>query len=291
MNGRNHTNSSRIGADGQAQPPHAAQLIPVDLENRVVREAVRANLVSFPSQVPVFKKQSRPDLQQKLVVLYFVRGWTMHDIAQRYGLARQRMGQILTAWRLRAVQSGYIQAIEPEHPLFQQVRLEQSASAGPVERFTPSLSVEDDEPLSAMPSVAELGGPNLAEELRAIVSILDNQLRLCSRPLSGNIDSCEPLLARAKTICAHLEMQVVPPEEEWGPRVVVSAAKELFQRFQTHAAKRSGRQSKPVFGDAAGSIHPPPSRRASIHVGMQHGQLSHRCEVTFGGSSQTPPTP
>src|SRR5580658_1455284 len=101
----------------------------IDLENRILRQAVQENLVSFPSQVPVFGKQSRPDLQQKLVLLYFVRGWTMDDIAQRYGLGRQRMGQILTAWRMRAVKEGYIQAIEPAHPLFQRVRLEQTSQS------------------------------------------------------------------------------------------------------------------------------------------------------------------
>ena len=88
----------------------------IDLENRVLRRAVQENLVSFPSQVPAFGKQSRPVLQQKVVVLYFVRGWKMEDIARRYGLGRQRMGQILTSWRIRAMKLGFVQPIEPAHP-------------------------------------------------------------------------------------------------------------------------------------------------------------------------------
>ncbi len=104
--------SSGIGANEQVLFSPAAALAPGDLENGALRQAVQENLVSFPSQVPVFGKQSRPELQQKIVLLYFVCGWTMQDIAKRYGLGRQRMGQILTAWRIRAVEGKYIQAIE-----------------------------------------------------------------------------------------------------------------------------------------------------------------------------------
>jgi len=139
----------------------------IDLENRVLRQAVRENLVSFPSQVPVFGKQSRPDLQQKLVLLYFVCGWTMDDIAKRYGLGRQRMGQILTAWRIRAVKEGYVQAIEPAHPLFRRVPLEETSPSsempvgvGSVVVVAPQtgravLQAEVGEPLSGMPAVPE----------------------------------------------------------------------------------------------------------------------------------------
>ncbi len=83
-----------------------------DRENRELRQAVQDNSVTFPSQVPVFERQSRKDLQHKIVVLYFVRGLTMHHIASRYGLGRQRTGQILTAWRSRAIKEGYVQAID-----------------------------------------------------------------------------------------------------------------------------------------------------------------------------------
>src|SRR5580658_1326745 len=83
--------TTEIGANGQRHFPRGAAPAPGDLENGVLRQAVQENLVSFPSQVPVFGRQARPELQPRIVVLYFVRGWTMDDIAKRCGLGRQRI--------------------------------------------------------------------------------------------------------------------------------------------------------------------------------------------------------
>jgi hypothetical protein len=74
-----------------------------------LREAIRANWVSFPSQVPTFPKHDRPDLQRKLAQLYFVLGWNCNSIGARYGLVPARVRQILNAWKHRAVKAGYIQ--------------------------------------------------------------------------------------------------------------------------------------------------------------------------------------
>lgn len=76
-----------------------------------LRTAIRNNEVSFPSQVPVFMKHTRPDLQRKLAQLYFVLGWSGPDIRSRYNLNRQRFHQVLTTWTKRAIEVGYIQAI------------------------------------------------------------------------------------------------------------------------------------------------------------------------------------
>jgi hypothetical protein len=76
-----------------------------------LREAIRANRVSFPSQVPTFPKHDRPDLQRQLAQLYFVLGWNCSAIGTRYGLAPARIRQILDRWRRRAVSAGYIQEI------------------------------------------------------------------------------------------------------------------------------------------------------------------------------------
>jgi hypothetical protein len=226
----------------------------IDLENKVLRQAVQENLVSFPSQVPAFGKQSRPDLQQKLVLLYFVCGWTMDDIAKRYGLGRQRMGQILTAWRIRAVKEGYVQAIEPAHTLFRRVRLQETSQSSEmpvrassvvaqVSKAAPAIpTLERDEPLSARRKITRLRGLNPAEELQAIVGVLDNQLRLRALPsINVNIDCCEPLLARAKMLCARLETQVsaARTNDEGRTTAVISAARELFQRFHDHAVEHS----------------------------------------------------
>jgi hypothetical protein len=251
MNSLSTFESFGIGADGQAGFSRTTPL-PGDLENKVLRQAVQENLVSFPSQVPGFGKQSRPDLRQKIVLLYFVFGWKMDDIAKRYGLGRQHTGQILTAWRIRAVKEGYIQAIEPEHPLFQRMRAEQTSQSAEMPVQASSLAVapptysavlraDVDEPPLTTPNATELGGSNLVEQLHAIVGILDNQLLLCSKPLNGNIDSCEPLLARAKILCALLEAQVSPTrtKDDGRARAAISAAKKLFQRFQEHPVNHS----------------------------------------------------
>jgi len=82
-----------------------------------LRRAVRENRVSFPSQAPTFLKHERPDLQWKFAQLYFVLGWNCPDIAERYGLIRQRVQQILNTRKHRAVQTGYIQFIPPADDL------------------------------------------------------------------------------------------------------------------------------------------------------------------------------
>jgi hypothetical protein len=85
------------------------------LKNDELRRAIRTNQVSFPAAAPVFPKQSRADIGWRLALLYFVRCWSLNDIARRYRLSRERAGQIVKIWRVLAVQSGYIQEI-PDDP-------------------------------------------------------------------------------------------------------------------------------------------------------------------------------
>lgn len=87
-----------------------------DLSLSELRWKIRRNAVSFPSQVPTFAKHDRPDLQRKTVQLYFLFGWSCSRIAQRYGVLRQRIQQILSTWKRRAIQMGYIQEIPPAMP-------------------------------------------------------------------------------------------------------------------------------------------------------------------------------
>ena len=89
--------------------PAEAQIDLLSLSN--LRAAIRGNRVSFPSQVPIFAKHDRPDLQRQMVQLYFIFGWNCDAIANRYGLIRQRVQQILNTWKRRAAQTGYIQHI------------------------------------------------------------------------------------------------------------------------------------------------------------------------------------
>jgi hypothetical protein len=92
-----------------AQPEHEWRINLLSLPR--LRAAIRSNRVSFPSQVPTFAKHDRPDLQRKVVQLYFVLGWSCSDIGARYGLIRQRVQQILSTWKRRATEMGYVQHI------------------------------------------------------------------------------------------------------------------------------------------------------------------------------------
>jgi transposase-like protein len=83
------------------------------LGNTLLRTAITRNLVSFPAQIRPFMRRSSGDLQERIVQLYFVRGWSVKNISDRYGLSKAMAHKLLAEWRIRAVESGYIQEIEP----------------------------------------------------------------------------------------------------------------------------------------------------------------------------------
>lgn len=96
--------------------PRAEKTDIQDFSLNELRHKIRQNRVSFPSQVPIFAKHDRPDIQRKAVQLYFLFGWSCQRIAERHGLLRQRVQQILSTWKRRAIQTGYIQEIPPAFP-------------------------------------------------------------------------------------------------------------------------------------------------------------------------------
>lgn len=79
-----------------------------------IRDQIRSCRLSFPAQVPVFTRLHRPDIQWRIVVLYFVRGWSSTRIAVRYGITRERVRQILRQWTARARTNGYIDVVPSE---------------------------------------------------------------------------------------------------------------------------------------------------------------------------------
>jgi hypothetical protein len=79
----------------------------------VLQGAVRANQVSFPSQVPVFVRHAPPGLQCRVVQLYFIHGWSCGKIAKRYGYVRNYIWGVVNEWKRHAVSLGYIQVIPP----------------------------------------------------------------------------------------------------------------------------------------------------------------------------------
>jgi hypothetical protein len=86
---------------------------PFLLGNRSLQTALAGNLVSFPSQVPSFGKSPLKEIQWRLAILYFVRGWSTRELGRRYGVSPQRCGQLISDWRIRAVRLGYIDDVRP----------------------------------------------------------------------------------------------------------------------------------------------------------------------------------
>jgi len=84
------------------------------LGNTLLRTAITRNLVTFPAQIQPFMKRTMGDQPERIVQLYFVRGWSVRNICDRYGMSKAMVHKLLAEWRIRAVESGYIQEIEPD---------------------------------------------------------------------------------------------------------------------------------------------------------------------------------
>jgi hypothetical protein len=80
---------------------------------RRLRTAIQNSEVSFPSQVPIFVCQSRADIQWRMVELYFVHNWSCGRLGERYGVAMERIRQLISQWVRRAAAVGYLQEIPP----------------------------------------------------------------------------------------------------------------------------------------------------------------------------------
>ena len=87
---------------------------PVHPGSETLRRAIRGNIVSFPSQIPTLLKCPPADTQWRIVLLFFVRGWSSSKIAARFSVPRHRIWKILNGWSVRALALGYIQVIDPE---------------------------------------------------------------------------------------------------------------------------------------------------------------------------------
>lgn len=84
------------------------------ISNSALRVAIQRNLVSFPSQIPTLMKRPNGDSQERMAQLYFVLGWTVRSLCERYRLSKAMVQKVLSEWRVRAVAAGYIQDIHPE---------------------------------------------------------------------------------------------------------------------------------------------------------------------------------
>jgi hypothetical protein len=80
----------------------------------VLRRAVRGNIVSFPSQIPALLRHPSADMQSRVILLFFVRGWSSIDIGARFHVPKHVIWGILNDWSVRALALGCIQVIDPE---------------------------------------------------------------------------------------------------------------------------------------------------------------------------------
>ena len=87
---------------------------PINPGSKLLRRAIRRNIVSFPAQVPAFAKQPPDGAQWRMVLLYFVRGWNLRDIAARFKVPPHRVCLILNNWSVRALALGHVEIIDPE---------------------------------------------------------------------------------------------------------------------------------------------------------------------------------
>jgi hypothetical protein len=53
-------------------------------------------------------------MQCRLVLLFFVQGWSSVDIAIRFNVPKHLIRGIVNEWSVRALALGYIQVIDPE---------------------------------------------------------------------------------------------------------------------------------------------------------------------------------
>jgi hypothetical protein len=95
-------------------PSQTRQEFSASFSNAGLRQAIKSNAVSFPSQTPCFAGSASGGLHWRIAQLYFVSGWSVGRICLRHGLSKQMVRNILNQWRLRAVAAGFVQEIQPE---------------------------------------------------------------------------------------------------------------------------------------------------------------------------------
>jgi hypothetical protein len=101
---------------GNSPEMHGAERMktPIHPGCGTLRRAIHGNMVSFPSQIPNALKRPQAEMQWRLVVLFFVRGWSAAKIAARFHVPRHRVWTLLNEWSVRAMAQGHIQVIDPE---------------------------------------------------------------------------------------------------------------------------------------------------------------------------------
>jgi transposase-like protein len=155
------------------------------LGNTLLRTAITRNLVSFPAQIRPFMRRSSGDLQERIVQLYFLRGWSVRTICDRYGLSKAMTHKLIAEWRIRAVESGYIQEIEPGSlaAFIQETRAQETRQPETTVRETrlaadPPGAPVYVVPMNAPPPAGELAEFDFTNVVRASISAVENPVAL-----------------------------------------------------------------------------------------------------------------
>jgi hypothetical protein len=90
--------------------------LPAELTVDKLRFAIRNNRVSFPSQVPMFSGQPKPEIQWRMAILFFIHRWSYQALSSRFGLSVSSVSVLIRQWAQRAISLGYLQEIPPSGP-------------------------------------------------------------------------------------------------------------------------------------------------------------------------------
>lgn len=145
-----------------------------------LRRAIRLNRVSFPAQLPAFPGAANDiDLQRRAAQLYFVLGWSCAGIAARYNLLPREARRMVSIWKQRAANAGYIQHIPPP------TAIGQSAAGADSAAGTDSAS-EDGLLISALRAGNRAAYDRLLARYQDGVYNLASRL-LCDRANAGDV--------------------------------------------------------------------------------------------------------
>jgi hypothetical protein len=82
--------------------------------NAVLREAIQSNVVTFPSQVMWLGSREGGDVGRRIIQLYFISGWSVQRISDRYLISKTGVHRILREWRRRAMAVGFLQGVQSD---------------------------------------------------------------------------------------------------------------------------------------------------------------------------------
>ncbi len=205
----------------------------------LLRRTIQKNIVSFPSQIPAFAKQLPAGMQWRMVLLFFVQGWSLNDVAVRFKVPKHRVCRILNTWAARALALGYIDVIDPE--AFAECCRVDLASGIDRDAEAPRRGERDRDPQGVLEHAQEPGPAGSA----SVVSSMDQLYPQSAQP--------ESRTGRVGTIVA-LD-HAIAHCEEWGNEFWSRAATLLRDLRAVAEAEYESRQSPDQTSGRVPQVH------------------------------------